>query len=113
MSEEKDFKKFDIPKPVSVGENVDVTVESVGGQGDGIAKINGFVIFVKGATKGENCKIKITEVKRTYALGEKVGAAEAKPAEDAEEKPEETAEKTEEVKEEKPAEEAPAEAPEN
>ena len=66
------FKKFETPKPVAVGDVVDVTVESVGGQGDGIAKIEGFVVFIKGAQKGESCKVKIIDVKRTYAVGEKV-----------------------------------------
>jgi 23S rRNA (uridine2552-2'-O)-methyltransferase len=51
---------------------VEVTIESQGGHGDGIAKVDGFVVFVKGAAKGESCKVKISEVKRTFALGEKV-----------------------------------------
>lgn len=75
MEEEKGrtekARKFEIPKPVAVGDVVDVTIESQGGQGDGIAKVSNFVIFVKGAQKGESCKVKITEVKRTYAIGEK------------------------------------------
>lgn len=65
-------KDFGVPKPVAVGDVIEVTIESVGGRGDGIAKKDGFVIFVKGAQKGENCKIKIVDVKRTYASGEKV-----------------------------------------
>lgn len=65
-------KSYEMPKPVSVGDTVEVTIQSVGGRGDGIAKKDGFVIFVKGAQKGETCKVKITEVKRTYAVGEKV-----------------------------------------
>ncbi|MDD5339681.1 MAG: TRAM domain-containing protein [Candidatus ainarchaeum sp.] len=64
-------KRFDVPKPVAVGDTVDVVVESQGGQGDGIAKVGGFVVFVKGAKKGDNCKVRITDVKRTYAVGER------------------------------------------
>ncbi len=75
--EEKPQKNFETPKPVNVGDEVDVKIENVGGQGDGIAKVSGFVVFVKGAAKGENIKIKITDVKRTYATGEKVGKASA------------------------------------
>jgi predicted RNA-binding protein with TRAM domain len=63
-------KRFETPKPVAVGDVIDVTMESQGGQGDGIAKVSGFVVFVKGARKGEACKIRITDVKRTYAVGE-------------------------------------------
>ena len=64
-------KSFEIPKPVSVGDVVEVTIMSVGGRGDGIAKKDDFVIFVKGAQKGETCKVKIVDVKRTYAVAEK------------------------------------------
>jgi predicted RNA-binding protein with TRAM domain len=101
---EKPYKSFETPKPVSVGDEIDVEIESVGGQGDGIAKVNGFVVFVKGANKGERIKIKIADVKRTYAIGEKIGAAAEAPEAPAEEPAEEPA------KEEAPAEEAPAEA---
>ena len=52
-------KRFEIPKPVSEGDVVEVTIEAQGGQGDGIAKVDGFVVFVKGAAKGESCKVKI------------------------------------------------------
>jgi predicted RNA-binding protein with TRAM domain len=75
MGEEK---KFGIPKPVSVGDTVDVLIEGQGGQGDGIAKIESFVVFVKGARRGERCSVKITDVKRTFATGEKVGPAREK-----------------------------------
>lgn len=77
---ERPFRRFETPKPVAVGDEVDVTIESVGGQGDGIAKVSGFVVFVKGARKDERIRIKITDLKRTYAIGEKVGEASAAPA---------------------------------
>jgi predicted RNA-binding protein with TRAM domain len=73
MSEEGDLhKKFESPKPVAVGDLRDVTIESQGGQGDGIAKIDGFILFVKGAKRGERCKVRITDVKRTFATAERV-----------------------------------------
>ncbi|MFZ5501715.1 MAG: TRAM domain-containing protein, partial [Candidatus Micrarchaeota archaeon] len=65
--------RFEHPKPVSVGDRLDVDISGQGGQGDGIAKVEDFIIFVKGAKRGERCRIKITEVKRTFALGEKIG----------------------------------------
>ena len=64
--------KFAAPKPVSEGDVVEVKIDAVGGRGDGIGKVDNFVIFVKGAKEGETVKAKITEVKRTYALAEKV-----------------------------------------
>ncbi|MBI5047030.1 TRAM domain-containing protein [Candidatus Micrarchaeota archaeon] len=63
---------MEIPKPVAIGETFELDIDGEGGQGDGIARKDGFIIFVKGARKGEKCKIKITEVKRTFATGEKI-----------------------------------------
>jgi len=70
-------KSFGLPKPVSIGDRIAVTIENVGGQGDGIGKLDGFIIFVKGARKGEKCRVKIIDVKRTYAVGEKISTSEA------------------------------------
>jgi len=98
---EMPYKRFETPKPVAVGDEIDVTVESVGGQGDGIAKVDGFVVFVKGASKGERLRVKITDVRKTYAVGEKVG--EAAPAS------EEPAPEAEPAEEEAGSEEAPEE----
>jgi predicted RNA-binding protein with TRAM domain len=61
----------DLPKPVEAGDELEVTIESVGAKGDGIAKKDGFVIFIPGVQKGETVKIKITEVKTSFATGEK------------------------------------------
>lgn len=74
MEETPAKKRFEAPKPVAVGDVREVTIESQGGHGDGIAKVDAFVVFVKGARKGERCRIRIMDVKRTYATGEKVGA---------------------------------------
>ena len=62
----------DSPKPVKVGDELDVTIEAVAAKGDGIAKKDGFVIFVPGAAQGETCKIRITAVRSTSAVAEKI-----------------------------------------
>jgi predicted RNA-binding protein with TRAM domain len=65
------FGRFDdAPKPVKVGDEVEVTIEAVAAKGDGIAKIDGFVIFVRGAQQGQKIKVKITDVKNRFATGE-------------------------------------------
>ncbi len=63
------------PKPVAVGDELDVTIEAVAAKGDGIAKKEGFVIFVPGVKVGEKVRIKVNAVKRTCAIAEKVGEA--------------------------------------
>lgn len=66
---DKDYKS---PKPVEEEDVIEVTIESVSGRGEGIARVEGFIIFVKGGKKGETCKVRIKDVKRTYATAEKV-----------------------------------------
>jgi len=82
------FERFE--KPVKVGETYDVEIKETGSKGDGIARVKNFVVFVANAKKGDKCKIKITQVARRFAIGEKVGEAEVKEeTEEVEEKPEE------------------------
>lgn len=61
-----------LPKPVKVGEERDVTIEEVSRRGDGIAKIQNFVIFIPGTKVGDKVKIKVTRVGSRYATAEKV-----------------------------------------
>lgn len=58
------------PKPVKMGDELDVKIEAVAAKGDGIAKKDGFIIFVKGAKAGDAIKVKITEVRERFAVGE-------------------------------------------
>jgi len=62
----------DKPKPVNVGEEYDVEIESVGAKGDGIAKINNFVTFVPNTKKGDKVRIKIKSVGKRFAFAEKI-----------------------------------------
>ncbi len=66
--------------PVNVGDELTVTIEAIGEKGDGVAKQNGFVLFVPGVKQGENVKIKVTRVLRKVGFAEVVGRGEA-PAE--------------------------------
>ena len=60
-----------LPKPVTVGEEHEVTIEEVSRRGDGIAKIQNFVIFVPGTKIGDKVKIKVARVTSRYAIAEK------------------------------------------
>jgi predicted RNA-binding protein with TRAM domain len=51
------------PKPVEAGKEYTVDIIAIGKSGDGMAKIRGFVIFVKNTKAGDkNIKIKIDSV---------------------------------------------------
>ncbi|NJE54288.1 TRAM domain-containing protein [Thermococcus sp. 21S9] len=54
--------------PVKVGERYKVKIESLGKGGDGIAKIQGFVIFVPNTQVGDEVEIVINSVKRKFAF---------------------------------------------
>ncbi|HUI23083.1 MAG TPA: TRAM domain-containing protein [Nitrososphaerales archaeon] len=69
------FRSFK-PKPVEVGKEYDVTISEISRRGDGIAKIDGFVIFVAGAKQGWQGKIKVTQVANRFATGAVIGGAE-------------------------------------
>lgn len=58
--------------PVKVGETYEVSIDAVGGKGDGIGKVKGFVIFVPGVKKGDYLKIRITKVLQNVGFGESV-----------------------------------------
>lgn len=58
--------------PVKEGETYEVEISAVGGKGDGIAKVKGFVLFVPKAKKGEHLKIKVTKVLQNVGFGEVV-----------------------------------------
>ena len=66
--------------PVKEGEEYDVQITDVSRRGDGIAKIQGFIIFVAGSVQGEACRVRVKSVARKFAIGEKVGAAGEVPA---------------------------------
>jgi len=58
--------------PVKLGETYDVSITDIAKEGDGIARIEGFVIFVPQTKVGDNVKIKVNKVMRKFAIAEKV-----------------------------------------
>ncbi|MBU90318.1 hypothetical protein CMO94_02150 [Candidatus Woesearchaeota archaeon] len=65
--------------PVNVGDEIDVKIEAVGEKGDGIAKKDGFVLFVPNTKEGQEVKIRVTKVLRKVGFAEVVGEGEASP----------------------------------
>ncbi len=68
--------------PVKVGDEIDVKIEAVGEKGDGIAKKDGFVLFIPNTKEGDEVKVKVTRVLRRVGFAEVVGEGSA-PAEGA------------------------------
>jgi predicted RNA-binding protein with TRAM domain len=63
--------------PVKEGDEVKVTIEAVGAKGDGIAKVDGFVLFVAGTRQGDHVLVRITRVLRNVGFAEVVRKEEA------------------------------------
>ena len=59
--------------PVKVGEEIEVKIDAVGEKGDGIARKDGFVLFVPNTRAGDVVKIKITKVLQKVGFAEVVG----------------------------------------
>ena len=55
------------PKPVEVGKEYEVDITEISRKGDGIARVQGFVVFVGNATVGNKIMIKVTEVADRFA----------------------------------------------
>ena len=56
--------------PVEEGKVYEAKIEDIGREGDGLARIQNFVVFVPGTQVGDQVKIRITKVHRRMAFGE-------------------------------------------
>lgn len=70
---------MDEQPPVKVGEIYDVNISAVGGKGDGIARVKGFVLFVPNVKTGDFVKVRITKVLAKVGFAEVVGELEKPP----------------------------------
>lgn len=57
-------------KPVELGKEYDVEVTELSRRGDGIARVQGFVVFVRGGKSGQRARIKIISLGERFAVGE-------------------------------------------
>lgn len=54
-------------KPVETGKTYEVAINEITGKGDGIARVQGFIVFVEDGKIGNNFRIKVTEVADRFA----------------------------------------------
>jgi len=62
------FREESRSVPIEEGEVYDVTIQDIARQGDGIARIEGFVIFVPGTKVGDEVRIKVERVLPKFAF---------------------------------------------
>src|SRR5438552_15713816 len=55
--------------PVKIGQELDLRIESLAYGGNGVARHDGFVVFVRGGLPGDRVHARVTKVKRGFAEG--------------------------------------------
>lgn len=53
--------------PVSKGEELELSIDSLAYGGNGVARLNGFVVFVRGGLPGDRVRARVTKTKRGFA----------------------------------------------
>jgi|GEM_PF-1902436 len=58
--------------PIEPDETYEVKIERLGWNGDGIARINGYVIFIPSTKVGDRVKVRVNDIKRNFAFAKVV-----------------------------------------
>lgn len=58
--------------PVRAGDRIDLEIVDVGAEGDGVARVDGFTVFVPGARPGETVRARVTEVKDRFGFADPI-----------------------------------------
>ena len=58
--------------PVKENQELEVLIDDIGSRGDGIARIQGYLIFVPNSKIGERVRVKILRVGGKFAVAEKI-----------------------------------------
>lgn len=63
--------------PVEINKEYDIRISSLGSSGEGVGRMEGFTVFVTGGLPGELVRVRIGEVKKSYASGRLLKVLEA------------------------------------
>ncbi|MDY6817441.1 MAG: 23S rRNA (uridine(2552)-2'-O)-methyltransferase [Halobacteriales archaeon] len=58
--------------PVRTGDRLEVTIETIGDEGDGIAHVDGFTLFVPSTEEGETVEIRVEDVKPRFGFAQRI-----------------------------------------
>jgi len=61
-----------VDAPVNEGDVIEAEVVDEGDEGDGIVRVDGYVLFVEDASEGENIEVRVTELKPRFGFAEQV-----------------------------------------
>ncbi len=74
--------RFGGPKPVESGKEYDVQVTEISRKGDGVARVQGFIVFVKGGRVGQKTRVRVTHVGDRFATAETIDGEEQRQVEE-------------------------------
>src|SRR5262249_5379695 len=66
-AQSSDARLSSMAAPVAKNEELELPVDSLAYGGNGVARLNGFVVFVRRAVPGDTVRARVTKVKRGYA----------------------------------------------
>jgi 23S rRNA (uridine2552-2'-O)-methyltransferase len=69
--------------PVAVGDELVVEVTDVGREGDGVARVEGYTLFVPGTEAGDRVRVRVDDLKPRFGFASVVDAADADAGADA------------------------------
>lgn len=58
--------------PVRENQELEVVIDDIGSRGDGVARIQSYLIFVPNSRIGERTRVRIIKVGRKFAVAEKI-----------------------------------------
>jgi 23S rRNA (uridine2552-2'-O)-methyltransferase len=66
-----------VDAPVADGEELEVEVVDVGSEGDGVAKVEGYTLFVPGTEPGDRLRVRVSDVKPRYGFADPIDGPDA------------------------------------
>ena len=60
-------RRSPLTKPVELGKIYEVDITEITGKGDGIARVQGFIIFIENGKVGNKIPVKVTELADRFA----------------------------------------------
>jgi len=65
-------RPFSQSLPVKENQDLEVVINDIGSRGDGIAKLEGFLIFVPQSKIGERVRVRVVSVSGKFAVAERL-----------------------------------------
>ena len=59
-------------RPVKENQEIEVVIDDIGSRGDGIARIQSYMIFVPKSKMGDRVRVRIVWVREKFAVAEKI-----------------------------------------